>query len=137
MLLPPSSGICSKQNSTKRSHLRKIRLPSEDSPKNNSFGFSFRSNSKEVRKHCILECIEEYVVQTMINAISSYCNNVFAIIFSLFHCYCNKIPSRYCYCNCIKIFTILLQKLLQFMQYFLLEDHNKMWHFRMAISDFT
>ena len=51
-LVPPSSGLCSKQGSlyskqgsTKKSHLRKVRLPS-DSSKNSSFGFSMRS--KEV-----------------------------------------------------------------------------------------
>ena len=39
VLLPPTGG------STRRSHLRRVKLPS-DSPKNNSFGFSFKG--KEV-----------------------------------------------------------------------------------------
>ena len=41
VLLPPTGG------STRRSHLRRVKLPS-DSPKNNSFGFSFKG--KEVLK---------------------------------------------------------------------------------------
>merc|ERR1711953_70494 len=52
-LVPPSSGLCSKQGSlyskqgsTKKSHLRKVRLPS-DSSKNSSFGFSMRSKEKK------------------------------------------------------------------------------------------
>ena len=61
LLVPPPSGICSKQNSTKKSHLRKIRLP-EDSPKNNSFGFSFRSNSKEVRMYWSLCGLMEFLI---------------------------------------------------------------------------
>ena len=48
VLLPPTGG------STRRSHLRRVKLPS-NSPKNNSFGFSFKG--KEVHSY-IIKCFK-------------------------------------------------------------------------------
>ena len=51
VLLPPTGG------STRRSHLRRVKLPS-DSPKNNSFGFSFKG--KEVLTYIIFYISESH-----------------------------------------------------------------------------
>jgi len=54
VLLPPTSG------STRRSHLRRVKLPS-DSPKNNSFGFSFKGKEKKLKDDSQIEVQVEHM----------------------------------------------------------------------------